>query len=86
VTGTADIFVMPTAGHDKEELLVRTRENKIVNDWSRDGQHLVFASASPKTHMDLWTVSLTGDRTPVPLLVTPYNEFQGQISPDGRVG
>lgn len=38
----------------------------------------------PTTGQDLWTLSLTGDRRPVPWLQTPFNENEGKISPDGR--
>jgi hypothetical protein len=34
--------------------------------------------------MDVWIVPLAGDRTPVPVLRTEFNERQGQLSPDAR--
>ncbi|MBM3820399.1 MAG: hypothetical protein FJW14_15470 [Acidimicrobiia bacterium] len=85
-SGIADIYVRPTLGRSEDLLFLRTPENKIVNDWSRDGRYLVYASTSPETKMDLWMVptGTSGDATPVPLLVSAFNEFQAQISPDGR--
>jgi len=34
--------------------------------------------------MDLWVVSLQGEPKPTPFMETPFNEFQAQISPDGK--
>ncbi len=73
-----------TVGRGEDRLFLRTRENKLVNDWSRDGRYLVFASTNPETRMDLWMVPTSGGGAPMALLTTPYNEFQAQISPDGR--
>lgn len=84
IDGISDVYVRSTTGREEDRLLLRSSENKIVNDWSRDGEYLVYASTNRDTKMDLWVVPTTGDRTPRPLVVTPSNEFQAQISPDGR--
>jgi DNA-binding winged helix-turn-helix (wHTH) protein/Tol biopolymer transport system component len=84
INGISDVYVRPTSGPAQDELLLRTTEHKIVNDWSRDGQYLVYASTNPDTKMDLWAMRTSGSREPTPLLVTPFNEFQAQVSPDGR--
>jgi dipeptidyl aminopeptidase/acylaminoacyl peptidase len=55
---------------------------KQPTSWSADA--LVFEALSPKTGFDIWMLPLTGDRTPRPILQTESNEFEGQISPDGR--
>ena len=33
---------------------------------------------------DMWVLPLAGERTPVPFLVTPFNERSPMFSPDGR--
>jgi DNA-binding winged helix-turn-helix (wHTH) protein/Tol biopolymer transport system component len=84
-TGIADIYLRPFAGSNQSELLVRSRENKMVNDWTRDGGALVYASTNPGTKADLWILPLTGGaREPRPFLQTPANELQAQLSPDNR--
>jgi dipeptidyl aminopeptidase/acylaminoacyl peptidase len=55
----------------------------IPTDWSRDGAHVVYQAATPKTGFDLWALSLA-DRKPVLLARTPFNELHGSISPDSR--
>ncbi|MBI4265282.1 MAG: PD40 domain-containing protein [Acidobacteria bacterium] len=84
IDGVADIYIRSTFGRSDDQLLLRSKEHKIVNDWSRDGRYLVYASTSTRTKMDLWVVPTFGERAPMPLLATPFNEFQGQVSPDGR--
>jgi dipeptidyl aminopeptidase/acylaminoacyl peptidase len=48
--------------------------------------HLIYGeddTSAPFQH-DLLQLPLSGDRTPVPLLRTQFNETQAQVSPDGR--
>jgi len=52
--------------------------------WTSDGKTLVFVETAAATGMDLWTLSLDGDRTPRPLLQTPGNEQAATVSPDDR--
>src|SRR5262245_38640765 len=37
----------------------------------------------PKTQGDIWTIPAKGGK-PAPLLVTPFNEYAGRLSPDGQ--
>jgi hypothetical protein len=45
---------------------------------------LVFVETAPTTGTDLWTLSLDGDRKPLPLLQTRSNEQAAAISRDGK--
>jgi len=71
-------------GTGSDELLFRSTETKFVNDWSRDGEYLVYATTNPDTRLDLWLLSTSGTAEPRPLLASAFNEFAGTISPDGR--
>ena len=82
--GVADMYARSTAGRNDEEVMLRTPENKIVNDWSPDGRYIVYVSTNPVTKKDIWLLPQFGARKPVPYLQTPANEIQGQVSPDGR--
>jgi hypothetical protein len=44
----------------------------------------MYTKISAATLNDLWVLPTSGDRTPVPVLVTPFNESHGQFSPDGK--
>jgi len=61
-----------------------SKQVTYINDWSPDGRFLLYTQTSPTTGFDLWRLPLTGDRTPVPLLVTPFGESHAQFSLDGN--
>jgi DNA-binding winged helix-turn-helix (wHTH) protein/Tol biopolymer transport system component len=82
--GVGDIFMKSMTGRDNEDLLLRSKENKMVDDWSPDGRYIVYSSISPRTRTDIWILPTSGDRKPRPFLQTPADELQGQISPDGH--
>jgi DNA-binding winged helix-turn-helix (wHTH) protein/Tol biopolymer transport system component len=63
--------------------LVRDQTVKVLNEWSRDGRHIIYAQHSSATKLDLWILPL--DAGPAKLLLnTPFNEAQARLSPDGR--
>jgi Tol biopolymer transport system component len=86
VDGIADLYVRTIAmtGAADEKLLLQTSESKIVQDWSRDGRYIVFASRNPQMKHDLWLLPMAGDRKPIPYLQTSFSQQQAQVSPDGR--
>jgi hypothetical protein len=81
--GRGDLFVT-SIGRNRDELLLATAEHKLPNDWTRDGRYVVYATRNPATGWDLWLMPMDGDRTPVPFSTDPGNQFQAQVSPDGR--
>jgi dipeptidyl aminopeptidase/acylaminoacyl peptidase len=52
--------------------------------WSSDGRLLVIRAAGERTGSDLFAIDMTGDRKPFPVVQTPFDEAEAQISPDGR--
>jgi Tol biopolymer transport system component len=54
------------------------------DDVTPDGRTLVFEAQEANTGKNLWTLDTTGNKPPEPYLVTPFNEEQGRLSPDGR--
>ena len=52
--------------------------------FSPDGQRLVVREAHPEQGWNLSVVSLAGDRTLEPLIATPFDERNGELSPEGR--
>jgi eukaryotic-like serine/threonine-protein kinase len=81
--GIFNIYVK-TIGANGDELLLQTRENKIVYDWSPDGQYIVYGTTNAETKKDIWLLPMHGDRQPRRFFVTPFNEIQARVSPDGR--
>ena len=56
----------------------------LPGSMSPDGKTIAFTRLDPGTGDDIWTLRLDGDRTPHPLLRTPFNESLPRIAPDGR--
>jgi Tol biopolymer transport system component len=66
-----------------EQLLFKGISSTFVSDWSQDDT-LMMSAVAPRTHRDLWTLPVDGGGKAVPFLQTPFNEFDGRLSPDGR--
>jgi eukaryotic-like serine/threonine-protein kinase len=87
--GGNGIYQKTTNGTGKEQGLVSvTGDEKLPDDWSRDGRFLLYTQQDPHTHADLWVLPLAGDGTPsgtaTPFANTAYSEEQGRFSPDTR--
>jgi len=82
--GPYNLYQKLATGSANDELLVSTGVSKYPNHWSSDGRYIVYESLDPKTNLDLWVLPLFGDRKPILYLRTGSDEWQGQLSPDGR--
>jgi Tol biopolymer transport system component len=82
--GFADIFEKPANGAAEETLLVTSREPKTPLDWTAARNLVLYASQSAKTQGDLWAVPATHNQKPFPVVQTPFDDVQGQFSPDGQ--
>jgi serine/threonine protein kinase len=68
----------------EDELLLESNQPKAPVDWSPDGHFLLFRSGDLQTGSDLWILPVHGNKKPVPFLKTPFEERNGQFSPDGK--
>jgi eukaryotic-like serine/threonine-protein kinase len=83
-SGKFDLYRKASNGAGDDELLLKTDQDKEPDSWSRDGRFLIYDSTDPKTSTDMWALPLEGDRKPIPLLRTQFQEGYGAVSPDGR--
>jgi len=65
-------------------LLASQHSNSVPTDWSSDGAFVIYHATTPSTGFDLWALPLRGERKPVLVAQTPFNELHGSISPDSR--
>jgi Tol biopolymer transport system component len=82
--GHFDLYQNASDGSGTEALLLEDNLDKYPESWSPDGRFILYGSNGGPTGNDLYVLSLTGDRKPVPFLKTQFNEFSGRFSPDGR--
>ena len=75
-----------------DALVLESQEPKFPFDWSRDGKFVVFVNQSPTTLLDIWALPLQPGNTtstveaakPIPLVRSSFQDWMGQLSPDGR--
>jgi len=88
--GTFDLYRKDVGTSANEELLYKSGATVGLRPfgWSPDGNHLLYSVNDPKTRYDLWVLpnpaGNSAERKPAPYLQTPFDETQGQFSPDGR--
>jgi len=82
--GVYDIYIKTIGNSGGAELLVASNFSKLPTDWSGDGRHLVYNEANGKTKNDLMIFQNFGEKQSLPFLQTPFEEYDGRISPDGR--
>jgi len=80
--GAPDLFSKRTDGLNNEQVLLARRSPQQANDWSSDGTFIVFEENNRETGLDLWRLSLEGDRALKPISVTRFQEWGGRVSPD----
>jgi serine/threonine protein kinase len=83
--GHYDLYKKAVDGGGNEEPILESEIAKYCQDWSPDGEFLLFMTVSnDSASRHIWTVPLFGDRKPVPYLQTEFNEYGGRFSPDGK--
>lgn len=83
--GSPDLFLKDLSGMKNEEFLYGSPLQDYPTSWSPDGNSILLSVlGNPKTKWDLLLLPLTGDKNPVPLAQTEFNEWVGMFSPDGR--
>jgi serine/threonine-protein kinase len=75
-------------GSGAQTVLLEGPNRMYPNDWAPDGRHLLYQEKGPETGWDLriLEVDATGRPAgaPQPFAVTPFQESNAAISPDGR--
>jgi eukaryotic-like serine/threonine-protein kinase len=79
--GDNSVFRKRADGTGSAELLMRRLRPLHLEDWSPDGQSLLFSEYTNRGDKDVWIYS-GGKATP--LLSSPSNEGSARFSPDGR--
>jgi Tol biopolymer transport system component len=82
--GPYDIYRKSAAGGDEEPLLQSSALFKNITQWTPDGGSIIYNQPDPETGWDIWRLPLQGDRKPVPVVRTRFNEYAGAVSPDGH--
>jgi len=82
--GVANLAWISTSRSDDSEMLLVGENRQYPDSWSPNGTLLAFREESPETGSDIWVLPVEGDRTPVPVVVSEFDETSPRFSPDGR--
>jgi hypothetical protein len=82
--GIYDLYLKLSSGAGAEALLLESPHTKTMEDWSADGRFVLYQEAGSTTGWDLWALPMVGDRKPMAVANSPFEERNGQFSPDGR--
>jgi Tol biopolymer transport system component len=81
--GTQDLYEKPLGG-GMEKLLISGNNTKLPLDWSPDGRFILYREVDQTGGYDLLALPTFGDGKPIAVAKTPFEERDGQFSPDGR--
>ena len=80
--GKRGLYVKAADNSRAEELLLESEVPVMPMSWS--GERLVYWANDQRTAGDIWSVGTSGDKKPVPILQTPADERNPQVSADGK--
>ena len=82
--GAAGLWVRSAGGAGEPEQLLKSTDETVVTDWSRDGRFIVYTLFTTSRPPEIRYLPLEGDRKPVTFLHGPFPFLQGMLSPDGH--
>ena len=82
--GVPNLYLKAANGTGQEEQLLKSDMVEFPSDWSRDGRFIIFEGIERNRKYDVMALPVTGDRKPIPLLNSEFNERDGHLSPDGK--
>jgi eukaryotic-like serine/threonine-protein kinase len=83
--GIRNLYQKATNSSAPDELLLRSDQGSYPNDWSSDGQFILYVQVNPQASNDIWVLPLGGDRRPFPYLNTQFDENNARFSPDSKL-
>ena len=84
--GPGDLMIKDASGtREAEPLLVTAGEEKYISDWTRDGKYVLYAvRGEGHEGWDIFALPLEGERKPIPIVKTSFQETWPTFSPDGK--
>jgi len=80
--GTLDLYKRSASGGADQQIGPKSLGG-MATDWSRDGRYILYRTQRQSKY-DLWALPLDGAKSPFVLVESPFNDDDGQFSPDGK--
>jgi serine/threonine-protein kinase len=80
----SNVYQQAANGTGAIERLTTGPNRQLPDAFTPDGKALVYSEIDAKGNYDIFLQSLDGNRASKPLLNTPFNEQNADLSPDGR--
>jgi serine/threonine protein kinase len=85
ISGPAEnLYQKSSGGGGSDELLLKSDSYKNPSGWSPDGKVIVFSYSTEGTNNQDIQLFRLSDHQVIPYLHSEFNEYRGQISPDGK--
>ncbi len=82
--GKIGIFMKPYDGSGEEVELYKGDNRLYIDQWTRDGANLIIDNLNLNANSDLVILPLKGDKKPWKYLETKLDEYEANVSPDGK--
>ncbi|MFI5251682.1 MAG: protein kinase [Bacteroidota bacterium] len=82
--GHYDLYQKTTDGEGSEDVLLESPEAKFPYDFSSDGKYFTYSANDSHTGSDIWILPLTGDRKPIRLVQSEFDDDVSHFSRDMR--
>ncbi len=83
-TGRYVIHRKPSNGVGAPEKLFDMGMSQTALSWAPDGRHMMIDAIDPAGGSDLWVMTEGANPPAAPYLASPFDEYAGQFSPDGK--
>ncbi len=82
--GPLNLFTKPTDGVGPAVHFLESTFHDFASSWSPDGNAFAFWRQHPETGLDIWALTINGEKKARPLMQTDSNESHPVFSPDGH--
>lgn len=85
--GNRDVVVKNASGLGEETPLLDSPNREVLEDWSKDGRYVVYAldiGPNGTPAQDLYVLPMFGDRKPIQIVQSPFQENEAHFSFDGK--
>jgi serine/threonine-protein kinase len=78
------IYWKSADGSGEADEILRGENPIFPRSFSPDGRLLAVTEWAPTSMRNIWMLNIEGDRSPMPVLTTTFDEYAPAFSPDGR--